>query len=120
MIVRVTLDVGEDSKRVAKIFKDVVDAMRQEEEYKSIIFSDYIDHGIEKADENGAVLLGVIKTAPMMKWEVQSEFYRRVCPIVTQMGVQFYVNTNYTPDIPLHVVVDASKGEVSSSTQHSR
>lgn len=120
VIVRVTLDVGEDSKRVAKIFKDVVDAMRQEEEYKSIIFSDYIDHGIEKADENGAVLLGVIKTAPMMKWEVQSEFYRRVCPIVTQMGVQFYVNTNYTPDIPLHVVVDASKGEVSSSTQHSR
>lgn len=109
VIVRITLDVGEDSERVAKVFKDAVCAMRQDEEYKSMIYSDYIDLGVEKADENGAVLVGMIKTAPMMKWRVQSELYRRACPMMTQMGVQFYVNTNYTPDIPLHVVVDAHK-----------
>ncbi|MBO6037864.1 MAG: mechanosensitive ion channel [Acetobacter sp.] len=124
VIVRVTLDVGEDSKRVVKIFKDAVEAMRQEDEYNSIIFSDYIDHGIEKADQNGAVLLGVIKTAPMMKWKVQSDFYRRVCPIMTQMDVQFFVNIAYSttpPNMPLHVVMSTEKEqEVSPSlVQHS-
>ena len=34
---------------------------------------------------------------------------------MTQMGVQFYVNTNYTPDIPLHVVVDAEKEQAQHS-----
>lgn len=119
VIVRITLDVGEDSERVAKIFKDAVCAMRQDEEYKSMIYSDYVDFGVEKADENGAVLVGMVKTAPMMKWRVQSELYRRACPIMTQMGVQFYVNTNYTPDIPLHVVVDAEKKPAPSQAQQS-
>lgn len=110
IIVRQTLDLGEDTEKVAEIFKDTIRTMRQEEAFRSLIFSDYMDLGVDSSDQNGAVLLGIIKTAPMMKWKVQREFYRRTAQSMTQAGVKFYVNTSYSttpPNLPMHLALDA-------------
>lgn len=110
IIVRQTLDLSEDSVKVAQIMKDTIAEMRKEEEFSSVILSDYNDLGVDKSDQDGAVLIGIIKTAPMMKWKVQREFYRRIALRMTQANIKFYVPTAYTtspPGIPMHLALDA-------------
>ena len=110
IIVRQTLDLSEDSVKVAQIMKDTIAEMRKEEEFASVILSDYNDLGVDKSDQDGAVLIGIIKTAPMMKWKVQREFYRRIALRMTQANIKFYVPTAYTtspPGIPMHLALDA-------------
>jgi small-conductance mechanosensitive channel len=110
IIVRQTLDLSEDSVKVAQIMKDTIAEMRKEEEFSSVILSDYNDLGVDKSDQDGAVLIGIIKTAPMMKWKVQREFYRRIALRMTEANIKFYVPTAYTtspPGIPMHLALDA-------------
>jgi small-conductance mechanosensitive channel len=110
IIVRQTLDLSEDSVKVAQIMKDTIAEMRKEEEFAPVILSDYNDLGVDKSDQDGAVLIGIIKTAPMMKWKVQREFYRRIALRMTQANIKFYVPTAYTtspPGIPMHLALDA-------------
>ena len=110
IIVRQTLTLAEDSTRVAAIMAGVIKEMRTEDAFKSIIFSDYNDLGVDCSDSNGAVLLGTIRTAPMMKWKVQREFYRRLAKLMADEDVQFYTPTSYyttPPDTAMHLAVDA-------------
>jgi hypothetical protein len=84
--------------------------MRKEETFRPIIFSDYTDLGVDNSDGNGAVLVGIIKTAPMMKWKVQREFYRRIALRMAAAGVRFYTSTSYSttpPNVPIHMALDA-------------
>ena len=110
IIVRQTLDLSENSVKVAQIMKDTIAAMRKEDAFAPMILSDYTDLGVDSSDQNGAVLIGIIRTAPMMKWKVQREFYRRIAAQMAQAGIKFYTPTAYTtspPGIPMHMALDA-------------
>ncbi|WP_025860123.1 mechanosensitive ion channel family protein [Acetobacter papayae] len=110
IIVRQTLDLSEDSVKVAQIMKDTITEMRKEDAFGPLILSDYTDLGVDSSDQNGAVLIGIIRTAPMMKWKVQREFYRRIALKMAKAGIKFYTPTAYTtspPGIPMHLALDA-------------
>jgi small-conductance mechanosensitive channel len=110
IIVRQTLDLSEDTGKVVKIMQKTIEDMRKEETFRPIIFSDYTDLGVDNSDGNGAVLVGIIKTAPMMKWKVQREFYRRIALRMAAAGVRFYTSTSYSttpPNVPIHMALDA-------------
>ncbi|GFE94174.1 mechanosensitive ion channel domain-containing protein [Acetobacter persici] len=109
IIVKQVLDLSEDSVKVAKLMASVVAQMRKEDAFSHMIFSDYADLGVDKTDSNGAVLVGAIKTAPMMKWKVQREFYRRLANLMVDAGVKFYTPTSYyttPPGNSMHLAVD--------------
>ncbi|EGE48523.1 Putative mscS family protein YbiO [Acetobacter pomorum DM001] len=115
VIVHQTVDLTESSERVAKIMQDTVQEMRKEDAYKNIILSDYVDLGVDSSDGNGAVLVGSIKTAPMMKWKVQREFYRRIANRMAAQGVKFYTPTSYSttpPGTPVHLAMDTMPPEL--------
>lgn len=110
IIVRQTLDLSEDTGKVVKIMQKTIEDMRKEDTFRPMIFSDYTDLGVDSSDGNGAVLVGIIKTAPMMKWKVQREFYRRIALRMAAAGVKFYTPTSYSttpPNVPLHMALDA-------------
>ncbi|GAN60882.1 hypothetical protein ACI01nite_12220 [Acetobacter cibinongensis] len=110
IIVRQTLDLSEDTSRVASIMEGVVKEMRTEDAFKHMIYSDYTDLGVDCSDSNGAVMVGAIRTAPMMKWKVQREFYRRLAHRLVKEGVKFYTPTSYSTTPPgnaMHFALDA-------------
>lgn len=110
LIVRQTLDLTEDSTRVAALMAQVIKEMRQEDAFKDMIYSEYNDLGVDCSDGNGAVLIGTIRTAPMMKWKVQREFYRRLANLMAENKVKFYTPTSYSTTPPgnsLHLALDS-------------
>ncbi|MCG0994814.1 mechanosensitive ion channel [Acetobacter indonesiensis] len=109
IIVKQVLDLSEDSGKVVHIMSDVIKEMRKEDAFRHIIFSDYNDLGVDCSDSNGAILIGTIRTAPMMKWKVQREFYRRLANRMADAGVKFYTPTSYyttPPGNSMHLTVD--------------
>ena len=119
IIVRQTLDLSEDTGKVVKIMQKTIEDMRKEDAFRPVIFSDYTDLGVDNSDGNGAVLVGIIKTAPMMKWKVQREFYRRIALSMAAAGVKFYTPTSYSttpPNVPMHMALDAMPSTPQAST----
>lgn len=110
IIVRQTLDLSEDTGKVVKIMHETVAEMRKEETFRAMIFSDYVDLGVDNSDGNGAIMVGSIKTAPMMKWKVQREFYRRIAQRMAAAGIKFFTPTSYSttpPNVPFHMALDS-------------
>ncbi|GBR25483.1 mechanosensitive ion channel domain-containing protein [Acetobacter orleanensis] len=109
IIVKQVLDLSEDTEKVAKLMASIIADMRKEDAYSHMIYSDYADLGVDLTDGNGAILVGTIKTAPMMKWKVQREFYRRLSSLMVEAGVKYYTSTSYSTTPPgnsLHLAVD--------------
>ncbi|WP_242012002.1 mechanosensitive ion channel domain-containing protein [Acetobacter oeni] len=100
IIVKQTVDLTEDVSRVVKIMSDAVDQMRKEDAFKGIIYSGYNDLGVDSTDGNGSVIIGSIRTAAMMKWKVQREFYKRIAHPMADQGIKFYTPTSYTASAP--------------------
>ncbi|MCE0745231.1 mechanosensitive ion channel [Acetobacter sicerae] len=100
IIVNQTVDLSEDIPRVVKVMADTLKEMRKEDEFKTIIYSDYNDLGVDKSDSNGAVIVGSIRTAAMMKWKVQREFYKRIANRMAAASIKFYTPTSYTASAP--------------------
>ncbi|MFT8717986.1 mechanosensitive ion channel family protein [Acetobacter sp.] len=100
IIINQTVDLGENIPRVVKIMADTVKEMREEEAFKTIIYSDYNDLGVNSTTENGSIIIGTIRTAAMMKWKVQREFYKRIANRMAAAGVKFYTPTSYTASAP--------------------
>ncbi|MCI1300753.1 mechanosensitive ion channel family protein [Acetobacter sp.] len=114
IIVNQTVDLSEDIPRVVKVMADTVTEMRKEDAFKTIIYSDYNDLGVDKTDSNGAVLVGSIRTAAMMKWKVQREFYKRIANRMAAANIRFYTPTSYTASAPGTSLVIS--GELQSPT----
>ncbi|MDG6093800.1 mechanosensitive ion channel [Acetobacter sp. AN02] len=115
IIVSQTVDLGEDYGRVAGIMRDVVEEMRQEDGFRSIILSGYNDLGVNLADGNGAVVFGTIRTGPMMKWKVWREFYKRLGNRMVEAGVSYYTPTSFTASAPNTALNLAMTGRIPGS-----
>ncbi|AQS84223.1 MAG: mechanosensitive ion channel domain-containing protein [Acetobacter aceti] len=100
LVIYQNVDLSEDISRVVKIMADTVAEMRQEDAFKTIIYSDYNDLGVNKSDSNGAITIGTIRTAAMMKWKVQREFYKRIANRMAAANIKFYTPTSYTASAP--------------------
>ncbi|WP_415666337.1 mechanosensitive ion channel family protein [Zymomonas mobilis] len=123
IIIRQTLDLSEDPDRLVKIMQKTIDEMRKEDAYKDIIYSGYNDLGVDISDSNGSVLVGSIRTAAMMKWKVQREFYRRLGNRMAEANIKFYTGTSYyttPPGSPLHWINDQPSPAPQSDTDMMR
>ncbi|EHH68026.1 mechanosensitive ion channel Small-conductance MscS [Gluconobacter morbifer G707] len=111
VIVKQQLDLSEDLPRVSAIMAKVVKELRDDTVFGPMILSDYNDLGVDNSDSGGATLLGSIRTAPMMKWKVKREFYRRVANRFAEANVKFYTGTSYfttPPGVAMHLVNDSA------------
>ncbi|CAI9120064.1 mechanosensitive ion channel family protein [Brytella acorum] len=109
LVIRQQVDLSEDPSRVNAIMSKAIADMRRDDLFGPMILSDYTNLGVDCSDSNGSTIIGVIRTAPMMKWKVQREFYRRIANPFAQAGIKFYTPTAYTttpPDGPFHIVAD--------------
>ncbi|WP_084712153.1 mechanosensitive ion channel family protein [Tanticharoenia sakaeratensis] len=107
IVVRQQVDLSENLPRVVAIMAGVVKEMREDPIFEPMIYSDFNDLGVDQSDSGGATLLGAIRTAPMMKWKVKREFYRRVANRFAAASVKFYTPTSYyttPPGVPMHVL----------------
>ncbi|MXV45032.1 mechanosensitive ion channel [Saccharibacter sp. 17.LH.SD] len=112
IIIKHQLDLSEDFSRVTAIMSEVVAEMREDEVFGPMIQSDFLDLGVDESSASGAILVGSIQTAPMMKWKVKREFNRRVANRFARAKVNFYTGTSYIttpPDTPFHVANDVEK-----------
>lgn len=110
IIIEMVLEPDEKVRQQAvKIMQDTVEEMRQEPKYKRSILSGYMDNGVDSSNGSGATTVGTIKTAPMKKWEIKREFYRRIGPLMAKANIPFYDSAKLitTPDNgPLHLKLD--------------
>lgn len=109
IIIHQQVDLSEDLPRVTAIMADAVREMRKDDVFGPMILSDYLDLGVDRSDSGGAMILGAIRTVPMMKWKVQREFYRRIANPFAAASIKFYTPTSYyttPPDGPMHLVSD--------------
>ncbi|AQS92245.1 mechanosensitive ion channel protein MscS [Gluconobacter albidus] len=110
VIVKQQLDLSEDLPRVTAIMTKTLKDMRDDAVFGPMILSDYNDLGVDNSDSGGATLLGSFRTAPMMKWKVKREFYRRITNQLAAASIKFYTGTSYfttPPGNAMRITTDA-------------
>ncbi|WP_228124254.1 mechanosensitive ion channel family protein [Gluconobacter vitians] len=100
IVIKQQVDNSEDLPRVVALMADTIKEMQQDAVFGPLLLTGYNDLGVDTSDSNGAVLIGTIRTAPMMKWKVKREFYRRVANRFANAGIKFYTPTAYSTTPP--------------------
>ncbi|MQR98183.1 mechanosensitive ion channel family protein [Gluconobacter aidae] len=100
IVIRQQVDNSEDLPRVVGLMTNTIKEMQQDAVFGPLLLTGYNDLGVDTSDSNGAVLIGTVRTAPMMKWKVKREFYRRVANRFAEAGVKFYTPTSYSTTPP--------------------
>lgn len=86
--VNVSVAYKEDTDRVGRILKEIVAAMREEAEYRSLIRSDLELWGVDKVDGSMATIVGQIRCTHGGRWPVQREFNRRMKLRLQDEGIE--------------------------------
>nr|WP_249141654.1 mechanosensitive ion channel domain-containing protein [Bradyrhizobium diazoefficiens] len=86
--VSVNVAYKEDTDRAGQILKDVVDEMRRETEFRSLIRGDLELWGIDKVDGAMVSIVGQIRCTEAGRWPVQREFNRRMKLRFQQNGIE--------------------------------
>ena len=110
IVIRQQVDNSEDLPRVVGLMTATIKEMQQDAVFGPLLLTGYNDLGVDTSDSNGAVLIGTVRTAPMMKWKVKREFYRRVANRFAKAGVKFYTPTSYSTTPPgnaMRITTDA-------------
>jgi moderate conductance mechanosensitive channel len=77
-VVSVNVAYREDTDGAGQILKDIVDEMRRETEYRSMIRSELELWGVDRVDGAMASIVGQIRCTDAGRWPVQREFNRRM------------------------------------------
>ena len=85
-------DIGvaykENTDEVIVIIRSVLDSMRDDEHFGSMIFAEPEIFGVDKLADSSVVIKGRIKTKPIKQWDVGREFLRRVKLRFDQEGIE--------------------------------
>ncbi|ACI51007.1 MscS Mechanosensitive ion channel [Gluconacetobacter diazotrophicus PA1 5] len=122
VVVTFMLDLSEDPDRVAAILADVVAGMRADPQFAPMILTDFAFLGVEKADGDGAKLVGSFRTTAGNKWKVSREYYRRLGLRMVAEGVKFPSPTaisllGNTGGAPLRIQMVTPPAAANSNTQ---
>jgi small-conductance mechanosensitive channel len=86
--VSVSVAYREDTDRAGQILKDIVEEMRREPEFRSLIRGDLDLWGIDKVDGAMVSIVGQIRCTEAGRWPVQREFNRRMKLRFQQNGIE--------------------------------
>lgn len=86
--VSVNVAYKEDTDRAGQILKDIVEEMRREPEFRSLIRGDLDLWGIDKVDGAMVSIVGQIRCTEAGRWPVQREFNRRMKLRFQQHGIE--------------------------------
>jgi len=85
--VSVNVAYKEDTDRAGQILKDIVDEMRHEAEYRSMIRGQLELWGVDRVDGAMASIVGQIRCSEAGRWPVQREFNRRMKRRFQECGI---------------------------------
>ncbi|MCK1387707.1 mechanosensitive ion channel domain-containing protein [Bradyrhizobium sp. 21] len=102
--VSVNVAYKEDTDRAGQILKDIVDEMRREVEFRSLIRGDLELWGIDKVDGAMVSMVGQIRCTEAGRWPVQREFNRRMKLRFQQNGIEV---ASATQTILMHIAPPA-------------
>jgi len=86
--VSVNVAYKEDTDRAGQILKDIVDEMRHEAEYRSMIRGQLELWGVDRVDGAMASIVGQIRCTEAGRWPVQREFNRRMKRRFQECGIE--------------------------------
>ncbi|WP_431204621.1 mechanosensitive ion channel family protein [Bradyrhizobium betae] len=86
--VSVNVAYKEDTDRAGQILKDIVEEMRREPEFRSLIRGDLDLWGVDKVDGAMVSIVGQIRCTEAGRWPVQREFNRRMKLRFQQNGIE--------------------------------
>ena len=86
--VSVNVAYKEDTDRAGQILKDIVDEMRREAEYRSMIRGELELWGVDRVDGAMASIVGQIRCTDAGRWPVQREFNRRMKRRFQECGIE--------------------------------
>jgi small-conductance mechanosensitive channel len=86
--VSVNVAYKEDTDRAGKVLKDIVDEMRRETEYRSMIRGELELWGVDRVDGAMASIVGQIRCTDSGRWPVQREFNRRMKRRFQESGIE--------------------------------
>jgi small-conductance mechanosensitive channel len=102
--VSVNVAYKEDTDRAGQILKDIVDEMRREVEFRSLIRGDLELWGIDKVDGAMVSIVGQIRCTEAGRWPVQREFNRRMKQRFQHHGIEV---ASATQTILMHIAPPA-------------
>jgi len=88
--VNVSVAAAEDTDRVAEVLKEIVTAMRADNEFASRMLSDLQLWGVDKVDGASVTLAGQVVCTDSGRWSVQREFNRRMKQRFGELGIQLF------------------------------
>ena len=91
--VNISIALGEDVDRAARILAEIATAMRKEPVFKQQMLSDLQYWGVDKVDGSSVTLTGQIVCTDGGRWPVQREFNRRVVQRFQAEGITLAVPT---------------------------
>ena len=86
--VSVNVAYKEDTDRAGQVLKDIVDEMRRETEYRSMIRGELELWGVDRVDGAMASIVGQIRCSDSGRWPVQREFNRRLKRRFQECGIE--------------------------------
>jgi moderate conductance mechanosensitive channel len=88
--VNVSVAAAEDTDRVAEVLKEIVTAMRADNEFASRMLSDLQLWGVDKVDGASVTLAGQVVCTDSGRWSVQREFNRRMKQRFEELRIQLF------------------------------
>jgi small-conductance mechanosensitive channel len=88
--VNVSVAADEDTDRVSEVLKEIVAAMRADNEFAPRILSDLQLWGVDKLDGASVTIAGQVVCTDSGRWNVQREFNRRMKKRFEELGIRLY------------------------------
>ncbi len=86
--VKVSIAYGEDVDRAIETLKEIGAALRNDDQFKDGILSDFSFWGVDAVDGAAVTLAGQIQCRDSARWPVQREFNRRIVDLFQQRGIE--------------------------------
>jgi small-conductance mechanosensitive channel len=88
--VNVCVALEEDTDHVCTVLKEIVAAMREEEDFSARMLSDLQLWGVDKVDGASVTITGQVVCTDSGRWSVQREFNRRMKQRFEELGIRLY------------------------------
>lgn len=87
-VLRIAVGYSEDVDRVMEVLMDVAREMRDDEKFGPMMLGDPEMQGVDAFDESAVVVKILLKTRPLMQWNVRREMLRRTKKRFDKLGIE--------------------------------
>jgi small-conductance mechanosensitive channel len=110
--VKVSIAYGQDLDLAIATLKEIGAALREDEQFKSGILSDFSFWGVDAVDGASITLAGQIQCRDTARWPVQREFNRRIFETFSAKGIEIA-----NPQRSMLISASAARSDVSNGEE---